>query len=144
MIKTFLNVGFISVLLSPSITFSSDSSSSQYDCALQGPASVNIRKEYFCLYEEILSPPYKQWWYVDYLFRSNEESEQHLIYVHGDGKSGDFFGTLEMSCATESATWVAADGFVQINQVPSEIYGRLGLAFCGSAVSLGSVEVRWD
>ena len=66
------------------------------------------------------------------------------MYVHGDGKSGDFFGTLDINCSLKSARWITAAGWVPVDNVPNEVYRRLGIAYCGAGIKLRSLDTEWD
>ena len=119
-----------------------------FDCSEAKPDVVRLPREYTCLYEQDIGlDPYRQWWNVVHLLPTaswNYGGGDITVFVHGDGKLGDFFGTLEINCQRKSANWITAAGFVSVNEVPTEIYRRLGFAYCDTDVTLRSLNVLWE
>lgn len=56
-----------------------------------------------------------------------------LVFVRGDGKSGDFYGVLSVDCdmPTQSA-WVSTGGVVRVDMVPAQAIDVIRAGACGS------------
>ena len=118
-----------------------------FECSDDTPEVVKLAREYTCLYEQDVGYPYKQWWNVVHLLPTaswNFGGDTNTVYVHGDGKSGDFFGTLKINCPLKSASWITVAGWIPVARVPNEVYRRLGLAYCGTGITLTSLDILWD
>lgn len=55
-----------------------------------------------------------------------------LVFLRGDGKSGDFWGVLSIDCdRPEWSTWQAVGGFLSADQVPGEAIAAMRAQACG-------------
>lgn len=133
---------FMLVIAAPSVTVAAS-----FDCSEKDPDVITLAREYTCVYEQDVGHPYKQWWNVVHLLPTSSwdfGDNKSTVYVHGDGKSGDFFGTLEIDCPLKSARWITAAGWISVARIPNEVYRRLGIAYCGADITLMSLDVLWD
>lgn len=56
-----------------------------------------------------------------------------LVFVRGDGKSGDFYGVLSVDCVTpEFSAWKSTGGVVQASSVPQPAIDVIRAESCGS------------
>ncbi|WP_375281336.1 hypothetical protein [Pseudooctadecabacter sp.] len=83
------------------------------------------------LYEEPLGGVYKQWWSGAVI--GADPNAGVLVFVRGDGKSGDFYGVLSVDCESpEFSRWVAQGGVVSPETVPLPAIDVIRAEACGS------------
>lgn len=82
-------------------------------------------------YEEPLGGVYKQWWSGAVI--GADPASGVLVFVRGDGKSGDFYGVLSVDCERpEFSRWVAQGGVVSPETVPVPAIDVIRAEACGS------------
>ena len=83
------------------------------------------------LYEEPLGGVYKQWWSGALI--GADPASGVLVFVRGDGKSGDFYGVLSVDCDVPARSqWVAEGGVLTPQSVPGPAIDALRVLACGS------------
>ncbi|WP_296420511.1 hypothetical protein [Pseudooctadecabacter sp.] len=83
------------------------------------------------LFEEDLGGVYKQWWTGAVI--GADPASGVLVFVRGDGKSGDFYGVLSVDCVTpEFSAWVAEGGVISTDAIPGPAIDAVRAEACGS------------
>lgn len=91
-------------------------------------ASANTLDLFF---EEPLGGVYAQYWSGRVI--GPDTVGGVLVYVRGDGKSGDFHGVLNVNCETPARSeWVAVGGVIGPDAVPAPAVDVIRAEACGS------------
>jgi hypothetical protein len=78
-----------------------------------------------------LPAPYGQNWYATPSDYNHSTLGDHEVFIRGVGKHGDFFGILLVSCQKpEESKWLATDGHIGSERVPSKAIETLRLKIC--------------
>lgn len=81
-------------------------------------ASATTASALDLFYTEPLGGVYVQDWYGEII--GPDRVRGVLVFVRGDGKSGDFFGVLSVDCDVAARSeWVSEGGYLRSDAVPA-------------------------